>query len=31
MARDCQYTKTELGRKDERCVGCKWRVADALH
>ena len=29
MARDCQYTKTELGRKDERCIGCKWRMPDA--
>ena len=30
MAPDCQYTKTELGRKDERCLGCKWRMPDAL-
>jgi len=30
MARDCQYTNTELGRKDERCMGCKWRMQDAL-
>lgn len=25
MTRDCQYTHTELGQKDERCLGCKWR------
>lgn len=27
LTRDCQYTKTELGRVDPKCVGCKWRVA----
>jgi hypothetical protein len=30
MAPDCQYTKTELGRTDERCAGCKWREPDAV-
>ena len=27
MERDCQYTLTDLGRKDTRCTGCKWRPA----
>jgi hypothetical protein len=26
MAPDCQYTKTELGKTDERCMGCKHKV-----
>ena len=26
MAPDCQYTKTELGKVDERCAGCKHKV-----
>ena len=30
MTPDCQYTKTELGRKDQGCIGCKWRMPDAL-
>lgn len=30
MAPDCQYTKTDLGRADERCAGCKWREPDAV-
>jgi hypothetical protein len=30
MAMDFQYTKTELGRKDQGCIGCKWRMPDAL-
>jgi hypothetical protein len=25
MTTDCQYTLSELGQKDEKCVGCKWR------
>ena len=25
MAMDCQYTLSDLGQKDPRCVGCKWR------
>jgi len=25
MEKDCQYTLSELGQKDERCIGCKWR------
>lgn len=28
MSRDCQYTKTDLGRADAGCHGCKWRGAD---
>lgn len=26
MSRQCNYTHTELGQKDPRCQGCKWRV-----
>lgn len=26
MARDCQYTLSVLGQKDQRCAGCRWRV-----
>lgn len=26
MARDCQYTHTELGTVDPKCDGCKHRV-----
>lgn len=22
---DCQYTKSNLGKTDPQCVGCKWR------
>ena len=25
MAKDCQYTKSELGKRDAGCHGCKWR------
>lgn len=25
MAKDCQYTLTELGKADKRCDGCSWR------
>lgn len=25
---DCQYTRSELGRQDARCVGCRWRAED---
>lgn len=25
MTTDCQYTLSELGQKDVKCVGCKWR------
>lgn len=24
---DCQYTKSNLGKADPLCVGCKWREA----
>lgn len=26
FAKECQYTKTELGRSDKGCEGCKWRL-----
>ena len=25
MAKDCQFTLSELGRVDPRCDGCSWR------
>lgn len=25
MSRECNYTHTELGQRDERCAGCRWR------
>jgi len=25
MSRQCQYTKTDLGKADHRCHGCRWR------
>ncbi len=25
FAQDCQYRKTDLGKADPGCVGCKWR------
>lgn len=25
MAKDCQYTQSALGQKDQSCEGCKWR------
>lgn len=25
MTRDCQYTKSELGQRDDKCVGCKHK------
>lgn len=25
FAKDCQYTRTELGKVDKECHGCKWR------
>ena len=24
--KDCQYCKTELGKSDKGCDGCKWRI-----
>jgi hypothetical protein len=24
MSPNCEYTKTELGQKDQSCTGCKW-------
>lgn len=29
MARDCQFTLTDLGQADNRCTGCKWRKEPA--
>jgi hypothetical protein len=26
MAKDCQYTKSDLGQLDKDCYGCKWRL-----
>lgn len=26
MAKECQYTLTELGKADKECEGCKWRA-----
>lgn len=26
MSPDCEYTKSDLGRADVGCVGCKWRL-----
>jgi hypothetical protein len=25
LSRECNYTLTELGQADPKCVGCKWR------
>lgn len=25
MTKDCQYTLSDLGRKDKQCEGCKWK------
>lgn len=25
MAKDCQYTLSELGKTDSRCIGCIWK------
>lgn len=30
MSPNCEYTKTELGQADARCVGCKWREQNEL-
>lgn len=26
MAKDCQFTLSELGRTDGKCAGCKWKA-----
>lgn len=26
MAEDCRYTHTDLGKADNGCDGCRWRV-----
>jgi hypothetical protein len=30
MARECQFTLTELGQTDAKCAGCKWKVEHAV-
>jgi hypothetical protein len=25
MAKDCQYVKSELGKADPQCSGCRWK------
>lgn len=30
MAKDCQYTNTELGQKDPRCEACKHKFIPAV-
>lgn len=25
MAKDCQYTLSQLGQADQRCTGCQWK------
>ena len=25
MAKDCQYTLSQLGQADQKCKGCKWK------
>jgi hypothetical protein len=25
FTKDCQYRKTDLGKADPGCVGCKWK------
>lgn len=27
MAKDCQFTLSELGKADARCAGCVWKAA----
>lgn len=29
MANDCQYTKSELGKNDAKCTGCKHKEPHA--
>lgn len=31
MAKDCQYTLTELGKVDPQCAGCKWKHKEVKH
>lgn len=26
MTRECQYTHTDLGQADDRCIGCRHRM-----
>ena len=25
MAKDCQYSLSQLGQADQRCTGCQWK------
>lgn len=27
MSPDCQYSRSELGQVDGKCLGCKWKAA----
>lgn len=27
LTKECQYTKSNMGKTDPKCVGCKWREA----
>jgi len=29
MSTDCRYRKTELGKADPGCTGCRWREEEA--
>ena len=29
MTKDCQYTLSDLGQRDAKCDGCKWRASPA--
>lgn len=29
MTTDCQYTRSDLGQADQRCLGCRWRQEPA--
>lgn len=29
FAKECQYTKTTLGRADKGCDGCVWKLEEA--
>lgn len=29
MSPECQYTNSDLGQADQRCVGCRWRADGA--
>lgn len=27
-SRDCEYSKSTLGKADQGCTGCKWRASN---